>query len=266
MIDLEKARYEPVGFCIYCGATENLTKEHILPLALNSPANLPDASCRSCAEITGPFEQIVLRGPLWPVRVFRDFRSRTKHRDAPKTISFTVVRDGKKEDMELPLSQAPIISQFHHFPQPGQLRPSEYKGGIQVCGQSTVGFGTHPKEVLEELNATSLSISQEYKPVEFARMIAKIGYCVGFAEKSLSHVKESRPPVVRAILGETEDIGRYVGTSDTSTPSQAGLVHHVSLVKDGGHGLLIAKVHLFADSQAPVYDVILGTLETERKS
>ena len=43
--------YKPVGHCIYCGATEDLGKEHILPFGLSGSAILPKSSCRSLSLI-----------------------------------------------------------------------------------------------------------------------------------------------------------------------------------------------------------------------
>ena len=41
--------------------------------------------------MTGNVEQRVLRGSFWPVRVFRDLKSRTKHRDAPESYPMTLL-------------------------------------------------------------------------------------------------------------------------------------------------------------------------------
>ena len=41
----ETLRAASVGSCIYCGATDQLTDEHIIPLALGGRFVLPDSSC-----------------------------------------------------------------------------------------------------------------------------------------------------------------------------------------------------------------------------
>jgi hypothetical protein len=50
-----------VGRCIYCGTTESLSDEHVIPLGLGGRSILYDASCQSCANITSAFERVVLR-------------------------------------------------------------------------------------------------------------------------------------------------------------------------------------------------------------
>jgi HNH endonuclease len=62
-------RYPEVGVCIYCGSTNQLEDEHIVPFGLGGNAILPAASCRTCAVVTSRFELSVLRGPMRPIRV-----------------------------------------------------------------------------------------------------------------------------------------------------------------------------------------------------
>ncbi len=260
MIDLEKSQYKPVGYCIFCGSTEELTREHIIPFGLGGASTLPKASCKTCAGKTGRIEQDVLRGPLWPIRVFRDLKSRTKHRDAPNTIAVTIERHGEETELELPLDQAPIIFQFPLFAEPGYFRPNSYQKGIDIQGVATVGFGETIQEILNRLDATRVSIPQRYKPASFARFIAKIAYCTAFAEGAFSLINETCPLVVSAILGDSNDIGRYIGNVDDGGITKEGLLHYTSLHADSEQGLLLSRVHLFADSQSPQYAVVLGSL------
>src|SRR5215469_3620134 len=60
--------YAPVNRCIYCGATETLGKEHIIPRSLAGMLILPRASCRTCERTTSGFELTVAR------RIYGNFR------------------------------------------------------------------------------------------------------------------------------------------------------------------------------------------------
>lgn len=40
-----------IGECIYCGATERLTREHAVPYGLNGPWTLHEARCHDCARV-----------------------------------------------------------------------------------------------------------------------------------------------------------------------------------------------------------------------
>jgi hypothetical protein len=68
------------------------------------------------------------------------------------------------------------------------------------------------EEVKEKLGADQVWVRQMYNPVEFARLIAKIAYTFAFAEGAEGLIKYEESPVVRAILGETDEIGHWVGS------------------------------------------------------
>jgi hypothetical protein len=50
-----------IGRCIYCGSTENLSKEHIVPLGLGGEDVLYDASCGWCRDATSRIESRLLK-------------------------------------------------------------------------------------------------------------------------------------------------------------------------------------------------------------
>ncbi len=262
MIDLEKAQYKPVGYCIFCGSLDNLTREHIMPFGFGGASTIPKGACKICAEKTGKIEQDVLRGPFWPVRVFRDIKSRSKHSDSPKEISFRIVRKDKETEISVPIDEAPIIIQFPIYSAPEYFAHKDSVKGINIRGIATVCFGEMPEEILRRLNANSISFTQSEKPTSFPRLIAKIAYCTAFAEGAFSKISEERPPVVSAILGDTDDIGRYVGSIDEGGTSREGVLHYASMHEDIQKGLLVSQVQLFADSQSPRYYVILGSLKS----
>jgi hypothetical protein len=256
---LDSRVYKPVGRCIYCCETEKLQKEHILPFGLSGTAVLPKASCARCARITGEQEQVVLRGPLWAVRVYRALRSRTKHREAPATYPLTLVRGGEEAVIRLPVGEYPILLHFPLFAPPAILEPSGYVSGIRVSCVVTVSIGPRPEEVAKRNGGSTIRLSQTLHPVSFARVIAKIAYAMAAAEGVLDRV-EGVPLVLPAILGEVDDIGRWVGTITNPIKKFSGLLHRIEIHEDRDKELLIAEVHLFSDSESPSYGVILGKL------
>lgn len=218
---LNNRKYPPVGFCIYCRDTSGLSREHILPFGLSGTAELPKVSCERCRKITGQLEQIVLRGPMWAVRVYRRLNSRTKHREAPRAYPLTVIRGGEKLVVSVPPEEYPILLPFPVFPPPAFLDAEGHCSGIHVKGVTTISFGPRPDETLKRLRADEIQISQDIKPAAFARMLAKIGYAWAAAEGQLAAI-DGVPLVVPAILGKTDDIGRWVGTLDRR-PLKAGV-------------------------------------------
>jgi hypothetical protein len=256
---LNEKTYRPIGRCIYCGSTDDLRREHILPFGLSGTAVLPQSTCEGCAKVTGKTERTVLRGPMWAVRVYRGLKSRRKHKDAPKTYPITIVKAGNEEIVQLPAEDYPILLHFPIFSPPGLLSPEGYASGIHMVGVATLSFEPKPEEVAKELGATEIRVSQSYQPVEFGRILAKITYAFAVAEDQLGLI-DGEPLVIPAILGHTDDIGKWVGTlSDPFTP-YPGQLHRISVVPDSEKGLLIGEVQLFSDSQGPRHGIILGRL------
>lgn len=260
MKDFGKVSYRPVGKCIYCHSTQNLTREHILPFGLSGTGVLPKSSCKECARITGEVELYVLRGPMRAVRVYLDLMSRSRHKNAPKKYPLTVVKSGKETIVELPPNEYPIILGFPVFSPPAFLAPNDYKDGISLTGQVTINYGKHPEDVLRDLGVETISITQTYHPAEFARMIAKVAYSYAAAQGAIN-LGEGIPPIVSSILGEKNEIGRWVGNLSTTLSKKEGLLHRLALISDDEKGLLIGEVQLFADSDTPSYQVILSKLQ-----
>jgi hypothetical protein len=258
--DLNMITYPAFGRCIYCGSNDGLEKEHIVPYALNGSAILPKSTCRECAKITGQFEQSVLRGPMWGVRILRELKSRTKHADAPQTFPLSILQNGEIKDIQVPLKEHPVLIHFPVFSPPGYLAANEYTSGITLTGVATILFGPRPDEVAKKLGVTEIMHNQSYYPAGFARTIAKIGYSYAVAEGALERI-HGKPLLLDSLLGRTDDIGRWVGTLTLPLQSHPGLLHRLSIHEDYEKKLLIVEVQLFADSQTPSYGVVVGHLK-----
>jgi hypothetical protein len=101
----------------------------------------------------------------------------------------------------------------------------------------------------------------DYQLVQFAQMVGKIAWSMAAANGVLSSIHD-RQTVVSALIGNPNDIGKWVGTFTDSTPEQKvpGRLHSVIIRSDTDRGLLVAEVQLFADSGAPRYAVVLRSL------
>lgn len=257
--DMARVQYPPANRCIYCGAGENLTREHIVPYGLNGTSVIQAASCPECAKKTSDFEGKVLRGPMRAIRVLHGFQSRSKHEGAAHTYPVRVVRDGIQSEIELPLEEAPIMLYFPEFAPPGKVT-GKRGTRIDMTGVAAVCFGPTPDDVAQKLQAESVTLeSTHYEPVAFARMLAKIGFATAYAEGALTRIDEPCP-VIPAILGDAEDIGNWVGTMTGVYRKYPNLLHRVALHEDLERNLLVAEVQLFASSGTPSYGVVLGTL------
>ncbi len=255
--DLGKAQFKAVGVCIYCGATDDLDREHIIPFGLNGTAVLHEASCKECAKITSHFEMQVLRGAMRDVRVLRRLRSRKKHTGVQRVQRLRMRRNGIIETVELPLEDYPVLLHFPTFTLPGVL--SGYDGtGIQMTGVATLQFGPLPQAVGKKLGAQEIMLdAQPDHPISFARMIGKIGYAMAVAHEVVK-VTERRPEIVASLLNEVDEIGRWVGTVPGPFRKYSdGTLHRVAIQQEANTGLVAVEIQLFADSGAPTYLVIL---------
>lgn len=161
--------------------------------------------------------------------------------------------------VQLPAENYPILLHFPIFSPPTFLSSNGYINGIHLAGFVTLSFGRNPKEVAEHLGASGLRLDQSHEPTSFARMLAKIAYAFAAAEDQLRFI-EGDATVLPAILGATDDIGKWVGTITKPLRSYDQVLHRMAITQDHERGLLIGEVQLFSDSQSPSYGVILGRL------
>jgi len=251
-------RYQPVGQCIYCRATQvPLTDEHVVPYGLNGNWVLPKASCQNCAVITGRIEQEILRGELRHLRTALHFQTRRRGERPP-----TVRLRADNRDVEIPISDCPIIMPFIRFPVAGLLENRPSKNGIDVIGQVGVRWGPDPQEFADQRGYHQLSFGKTIAPPIFARMIAKIGYAHAVARFGLEAFRNDL--VTDVILGRSQRIGDVVGCVQQDFPVFHNPNDHVLqpvIYKGGLSGddrLLAIRVKLFAGCPTPVYEVIAG--------
>lgn len=256
-----RKKYDPLGYCMYCGSTDELSSEHIVPYGLGGNIELPDSSCKECAKITSLVERRVLRGPMRAVRVLLGIQSRNKHKEAPEPTRPTIVSKKPEENSFQTPDKFPILLHFPDFGIPSLLDPLKSQSGISVVGTWTLAFGGDVNWQAKMVNVASVHYPEEAQPWHaLARMIAKIGFGMAQAVGLLAEVKSTRP-IVGSILGHTDDIGKYVGTLSAPLEPWPGQLHRIAVMKDLEKGLLIADIQLFSENPTPRYGVILGVLK-----
>src|ERR1041385_4591050 len=117
--DFSKFETKPADACIYCGSTDQLTREHVFPYALGGTRTIPRGSCEDCRRITHKFETAVLRGPMQMVRYVQGMPSGTKHKEVPETIPVKLYINGSEVTIDAPRKEAPILLPFPLFKLPG---------------------------------------------------------------------------------------------------------------------------------------------------
>jgi 5-methylcytosine-specific restriction endonuclease McrA len=259
--DMSRIASVKAGFCIYCGSTEQLTREHVVPYALGGTLTITKGSCEECRKKTHAFETDVLTGPLRMVRYIQNLPSKTKHRSVPRTVEFSVkLGDGTEQQIQVPIAKAPIFLAFYEFGEPKYLDPSR-GANLETGGVVTGTYGQDPNQVLSELSVKGMTIvGPPARPVAFARMIAKIAYCFAFVQ---GHIKRLENPgeLIKAFMEEPDTIGRFVGSIPPPFAKYEGLLTRFAIKVVESERIAYTEVQLFAASGAPTYVVVLGRIK-----
>jgi hypothetical protein len=244
--------YEPVGSCIYCGATENLTREHIVPRGLKGTLILPDASCRDCATITGRIENLCLRHMMGRFRRRIGIKSK-KAQPASLPLKITMA-DGSEEERSVPISDLPTaisLPVWHHEPTllTGVRRPFEVATWTWIKKDAPAA--------VERLGGVGFEVTR-LQPVIFSRMLAKIAFSYSVAKLGLGTFE---PLLIQHILVGLENPTHLVGGPPQKPPAEKALhrltPHHVAAHEKS---YLVIEVRLLAQLGAPTYMVVVGEL------
>jgi hypothetical protein len=246
-----------VGECIYCGAREGvLSDEHVVPYALKGTWILKHASCESCRKITSLFERRVLRGPYLLARTVLKLPTRHK-KQRPKTFTVETKKGDAVVTHELGTGQFPATVFFLQFAPPACTSQASSQSGINCSGAYLYQLsGPTLDEFAKQNLADAVLVRHEIKPVDFARMIAKIAY--GFCVFKYGSVLREKSFVLPAILGQENDIGRWVGCDGERHLSSSNTLHVVETAEN--NGLILARVKLFSFLDSPEYLVVVGRL------
>jgi hypothetical protein len=255
-----RVNYPPIGRCIYCGTTDNLTREHIVPLALGGVDVLPEASCSECAKVTAEIERRVLQGSWGGFRWVLGMPTRHKKR-RPLSMPAEVRRGGTWFDESLPVSKYTGAATFPIFREPPflhRIEDDELKWDMirTILASGVDAVATDSPAVRAGADAYRMPVG--FDPKAIARMVAKIahGYAVEFFG-----VDGFIPYLSPAILGHTDDIGRWVGSPGGSLFDEPpGRGHRIRVGTYENTVGIIAGVHLFADAGTPEYLIVVGEL------
>ena len=243
--------------CLYCPATNGLTREHIVPFSFGGEWVIQEASCPKCSKITHEFETACATELFSAMRLQFGYPSRHKKTRA-KGIDFTVITPQGAAKRRTPIELTPTIPIFCPvFDMPGLLQ------GLEPDAETIVKiWGWTPKQGDEQKNLITgtggAHISQVSYQVpfhwhEFGRMIAKIAHASAVAIHDIKPEDLLLPPY---ILGDNPNITHVVGTS--AVPAEAEGSDNQYLIEFGTVQLgqdryFTVKIELFRFIGAPCY-------------
>ena len=259
-MNASKVSLGTIGKCIYCGESEtNLSEEHIVPLGLGGIWTLKQASCRKCRDITSGFELDVLRQTYLPVRAKMNLP--TRHKDKrPDTLPITIKKAKRKETINVPIEKHPTILLLPSFKDPAYIDKRKYEKGIDLNGLYQYQFN-YPtfKDFGRDIGADSVSETVTFRGFKggfsFARLLAKIAY--GFAIAHFGIIIYSDNYLLPSILGQTDTIGKWVGSRNRQFNISDKLHEIILSVKDGD---IYCYIRLYANLKGlgPEYIVVVG--------
>lgn len=257
----ETTRFPSVGYCIYCGSTDDLRDEHVVPLALDGTLILPDSSCKACADMTSRLELEVLRGFMLAARTVAGFATR-RPKNRPTRFELDAEIQGKMQTRWLRAKDFPALLLLPIFRPPVIIEARPNPDLFSVVGVQPARFGSHPMLVARQLLATKLSISNTIPIGPYTRFLAKIAYSYSVCARGF--VEIDSVPVLPFIRGEADDGANWIGSSEfASDPSLEGATHTLRLVSRALNGQALevietVQLRLFANSGGPGYEIVVS--------
>lgn len=259
-----------IGKCIYCFTSEGLEREHVIPFGLNGKTVLRDASCRSCAAVTGSFEGDFLK-TLSPLREVLKINTRNKKKRTG-FLPMKFKKDGNEFIKDVPLDE------YISFVPALYLRPPtyfvtgdrKYKGDGKTNAQvvwKTIYYNDDQEDILlKKYNADSIVISSSFDPTDFSRMLAKMAYCFAVTKFGLNNIVDNY--VISSILGKSDDLFHFVGcdlnykfanhrpagTNSNLKKKDALIWGDLTVV----NGDIIVRLRMLPQYDFPVYVVVVG--------
>ena len=261
-----KKRTTPIGVCIYCGNTENLTDEHVIPYGLGGDLILSEVSCPTCCEITMKLEGRLLRGHWWPYRRFLGLKSRRPKEQNPDLPVTVIHPNGIESKALLPISQQTIALVFELDP-PSILRNvirTDIPSAPRVYWKH---FAQLPSIVYinnEEYKLSGddkLNVPVNFDASDLCRFLAKVAHCYAISRRGLQACYEYYLPEI--ILGKVEGALTYIGGADSPFIGKrlpGSSIH--SLMDRINNQYLSVYIQFFRDKgdPPPIYEVIVGKI------
>lgn len=247
-VALDNRDYRPVGSCIYCGSTEDLTDEHIFPRSLWGTAKLPKASCPACRGIASKFELTCARMIFGPFRMVHELP--TDHRKRRLThLALEIERDGVIETREVEIPDYPGVPVVVlSWAAPGILRRRPARSGFEdVKPHSALLELSDRNERLDRLGVRpgdSVYMPWAFDPVPFALSIAKICYALAVGEFGMDRFEPYLPRIIR---GDHRHIPYLVGRTlhARTFPGERDHEGFFEILPRGRRNYLCASIQLF---------------------
>lgn len=203
---------ESLNKCIYCGSTEGLTDEHIIPFAMGGDLVLPKSSCKKCASMTSLFERRVLRGFMYQGRVLSKLPSRRKKSQPKSFETHFILGNNKVFSKDVLIENGISVIHLPAFIKPGFLEGRVNKDGISIAAFDNLYIGTDPTTLLLNNSATGIKFKTIIEWKEFCQLLAKIAH--GHLVSKIGFFPLNESPILPLIFGSKVDFGTWIGSDE----------------------------------------------------
>jgi hypothetical protein len=255
-------RFPSMGRCIYCGRTDDLSEEHIVPFALNGAWVLPDSSCPTCSKITSAMERDAIQRSFTAYRVQQGFKTRRPKERKKLKVQVTKQEGGVSHSYYGDYKEMPLFLLHMRLQRPGILigRDKAFDRHTAMSLQ----LNTTMKRDREILQVNDLNIIQPYDHEAVARMIAKAAHafaCGVLGPDAFTHLLPG------LILGKVKWLYNYLVGGDFVPDAPVFFLprlqqqHEMRLTSEtgmGGQPFYVVKLRLFADMESTVYTIVVG--------
>jgi hypothetical protein len=247
-----KAR-RPLNYCAYCGSTESLSTEHIIPYGLGGELILLKGVCDECRKAIADIEDVVLCRYLCALRSHLCLPSR-KPQHRPASYKLALQRGDLCWSQKVQAADHPGIVHFAMLDPPGHVTG----GSGQNLRLVRADIFADTEARLAQLGADSVVEQPQIRAIDLARAISKIGMSYAAAEFGRDAFAEFY--VQHLTRNEAPDWNRWVGGYDCGQDILLGSLHDLRFLRRGLDISVI--VHLFVP-YCPrfAYEVVVGRLK-----
>lgn len=262
-------RYEAANVCIYCGATENLHDEHIIPFALGGRWIFPNASCAECGKKTSAFEGVCARTILGPLRMLFNVQTRRK-RERPDKLPLRVKRaaGGPWTTIDVPRAQYPFIYPMPYLDTPtvltGESADRDKLPGAQrfwIRGAANArGMSAHLETLAQQFGVAELMPMGTFDVPAFSLLLAKIAHAFATAELG----PDTFAPFLSDFIkdGDASGLLHYVGGIPKEEPPTSTLHEITFITHRRAADIVFVGIRVFACLRTPTYFVAVGRQAT----
>lgn len=245
-----------VNRCIYCGAQDRLTDEHVLPLSLGGRLILGGGSCQECAKVTTRFEDAVCRQMFGGARSKFGFPTRHKnrrHREVPVTYLHA---DGTEEVVFDTPARQPSWYVAIDLPPPGIVF-----GDVPTDGREPfkASFILHDGVRQESRGGPGLRATSVISVNALYRLLAKVAHGLIFYKCGTTGYRPLMPAVV--LGGDARPWHWIGGLSPAEIPPLGGgrwFDMFMATLRDRDY--LVVRVQL-PFRHVPTYQVVAGVVQ-----